>query len=107
MIKCSTHSAITASKLSNCAKSRWKGNWPLRTGTQTRLGTHPPTPALVDAPITAHAHTNATPPHPRHCAAGSTSVIWKMIIPRRRSPLMDDLVRSNPPSTSTLAEGTL
>ncbi|MBW0554593.1 hypothetical protein O181_094308 [Austropuccinia psidii MF-1] len=43
------------------------------------------------------AHANATAPHPRYCAAGSTSVIRKMTIPRRRSPFMDDLVRSNPP----------
>ncbi|MBW0533392.1 hypothetical protein O181_073107 [Austropuccinia psidii MF-1] len=42
-------------------------------------------------PVT-HTH-----PHTRYCAAGSTSVIPKMTIPWRRSPFMDDLVRSNPP----------
>ncbi|MBW0554188.1 hypothetical protein O181_093903 [Austropuccinia psidii MF-1] len=62
---------------------------------------HAHTPALADA----HAYNNATTPHPRYCAAGSTSVIHKMTIPQRRSPFMDDLVRSNPPpSTSRLAE---
>ncbi|MBW0542184.1 hypothetical protein O181_081899 [Austropuccinia psidii MF-1] len=47
-----------------------------------------------------------TPMHPQYFAAGSTSVIHKMTILQRRSPFMDDLVRSNPlPSTSRLAEG--
>ncbi|MBW0497075.1 hypothetical protein O181_036790 [Austropuccinia psidii MF-1] len=47
------------------------------------------------APVPAHAQANATPPHARYCAAGSTSVIQKMTIPPRRSPFMDDLVKSN------------
>ncbi|MBW0546490.1 hypothetical protein O181_086205 [Austropuccinia psidii MF-1] len=34
--------------------------------------------------------------HPQYCVGGSTSVIRKMTIPRRQSPFMDDLVKSNP-----------
>ncbi|MBW0527937.1 hypothetical protein O181_067652 [Austropuccinia psidii MF-1] len=73
------------------------------------------TPALADAhanataPADAHAnatapadaHANATTPHPQCCAAGSTSVICKMTIPQRRSPFMDELVRSTPPYIKT------
>ncbi|MBW0500076.1 hypothetical protein O181_039791 [Austropuccinia psidii MF-1] len=66
---------------------------------------HTHTPAPTNAHT--HAHANATAPHPRYCAAGSTSVICKITILRRQSPFMDDLVRSNPPSTSRLAEGPL
>ncbi|MBW0480182.1 hypothetical protein O181_019897 [Austropuccinia psidii MF-1] len=71
------------------------------------IGPYTPAPAPAEAhtpaPSLAHAHA----PHPWYCAAGSTSVICKMTIPQRRSPSMDDLVRSNPPSTSRLAEGPL
>ncbi|MBW0492565.1 hypothetical protein O181_032280 [Austropuccinia psidii MF-1] len=48
------------------------------------------------APTWAHTHAYATPPHPWYCAEDSTSVIHKMTIPWRRSPIMDDLVKSNP-----------
>ncbi|MBW0490387.1 hypothetical protein O181_030102 [Austropuccinia psidii MF-1] len=58
-----------------------------------RAHTHAPAPAWEHAHAPAPAHTNATAPHPWYCAAGSTSVIHKMKIPRRRSPFMDDLVR--------------
>ncbi|MBW0582119.1 hypothetical protein O181_121834 [Austropuccinia psidii MF-1] len=60
--------------------------------------THPP--ALADA----YAHANAAAPQLWYCVMGSTSVICKMTILQRRSPCMDDLVRSNPPSTSILAQ---
>ncbi|MBW0489378.1 hypothetical protein O181_029093 [Austropuccinia psidii MF-1] len=55
-------------------------------------------PNAPPAPTPAHAHThaNAATPHPWYCVAGSTSVIRKMTIQRRRSPFMDDLVSSNP-----------
>ncbi|MBW0492749.1 hypothetical protein O181_032464 [Austropuccinia psidii MF-1] len=57
------------------------------------IGPYAPTPAQADA----HAPTpaNATAPHAPYCAVGSTSVICKMTVPRRRSPFMDELVRSN------------
>ncbi|MBW0568870.1 hypothetical protein O181_108585 [Austropuccinia psidii MF-1] len=48
--------------------------------------------ALMHPP--PHAHANATAPHPRYCAEGSTSVIRKMTILWRRSPFMDDLIKS-------------
>ncbi|MBW0517231.1 hypothetical protein O181_056946 [Austropuccinia psidii MF-1] len=100
MIKCPTHSPITESKMSNCAIITFERELAL---------TH--TPALADAqahpPTPARAHANATAPHPQYCAVGSISVIHKMTILQRRSPLMDDMVRSNPPSTSRLAEGPL
>ncbi|MBW0555969.1 hypothetical protein O181_095684 [Austropuccinia psidii MF-1] len=67
------------------------------------------TVAEADANATApeEEHANATTPHWWYSAPCSTSVIRKMTIMRRRSPFMDDLVRSNPPSTSRLAEGPL
>ncbi|MBW0503318.1 hypothetical protein O181_043033 [Austropuccinia psidii MF-1] len=55
------------------------------------IGPYTPTPAWADA------HANATTPSPQYCVAGSTSVIRKMTMLQRRSPFMDDLVRSNPP----------
>ncbi|MBW0518156.1 hypothetical protein O181_057871 [Austropuccinia psidii MF-1] len=58
---------------------------------------HTPAPAHAHAHTPANAHANATAPHPRYCAAESTSVICKMTIPQRRSPFMNDLVRSTPP----------
>ncbi|MBW0546596.1 hypothetical protein O181_086311 [Austropuccinia psidii MF-1] len=67
------------------------------------MGPYAPTPARAHAhanataPAAAHAHTNATALHLRYCAAGSTSVIDKMTILQRKSPSMDDLVRSTPP----------
>ncbi|MBW0592035.1 hypothetical protein O181_131750 [Austropuccinia psidii MF-1] len=53
--------------------------------------------AYANATALADAHANATAVHPRYCVVGSTSVIRKMAIPRKWSPFMDDLVRSNPP----------
>ncbi|MBW0525834.1 hypothetical protein O181_065549 [Austropuccinia psidii MF-1] len=108
MIKFPTHSPITESKMFNCA---------IITLERESALTHPPPHTLTHLPsrahanattlADAHAHVNATSPHPRYCAAGSTSVICKMTILQRQSSLMDDLVRSNPPSTSRLAEGPL
>ncbi|MBW0562513.1 hypothetical protein O181_102228 [Austropuccinia psidii MF-1] len=78
-----------------------------------RKGIRPDAPAPAWAHAYAHtptqvdAHANATTPHLQYCAAGSTSVICKMTILQRQGPFMDDLVRSNPPSTSRLAEGPL
>ncbi|MBW0582909.1 hypothetical protein O181_122624 [Austropuccinia psidii MF-1] len=59
------------------------------------------------APAQAHTHANAASPNQQYCAADSTSGIRKMTIPQRWSSFMDDLVKSNPPSTSRLAEGPL
>ncbi|MBW0471933.1 hypothetical protein O181_011648 [Austropuccinia psidii MF-1] len=103
MIKCPTHSPITASKMSNCAIITLEG--------ESALTHQPPhgrmhTLLHMHTPPHGRKHTH-TLPHPWYCAAGSTSVIRKMTIPRRRSPFMDDLVRSNPPSTSRLTEGPL
>ncbi|MBW0565785.1 hypothetical protein O181_105500 [Austropuccinia psidii MF-1] len=71
-------------------------------------GIRPYTPASIQAHAHAntppHPHPNATAPHPRYCAVGSTSVIRKITILYRWSPFMDDLVRSNLPSTSRVAE---
>ncbi|MBW0511157.1 hypothetical protein O181_050872 [Austropuccinia psidii MF-1] len=65
------------------------------------IGTNAPAPtwahAHAPAPVHAHANTNAAALHLWYCAAGSTSVILKMAVLRRRSPFMDDLVRLNPP----------
>ncbi|MBW0551455.1 hypothetical protein O181_091170 [Austropuccinia psidii MF-1] len=100
MIKCPTHSPVTASKMSNCAIITLEREPSLmHPPTRAHAHAYAQTPAPADAHANAppHAHANATAPHPRYCVAGSTSVICKMTIPPRRSPLMDDLVRSNPP----------
>ncbi|MBW0539148.1 hypothetical protein O181_078863 [Austropuccinia psidii MF-1] len=80
---------------------------PARAHAHTNATAPPDTHAHSNATALADAHANATTPHLQYCEPGSTSVIRKMTIPRRRSPFMDDLVRSNPPSTSRLAEGPL
>ncbi|MBW0499938.1 hypothetical protein O181_039653 [Austropuccinia psidii MF-1] len=71
---------------------------PCLTLTQPPLHKHPHTRNNAQTPTPAHdtAHSNATAPHPRYCAAGSTSVICKMIIPWRWSPFMDELVSQLP-----------
>ncbi|MBW0477729.1 hypothetical protein O181_017444 [Austropuccinia psidii MF-1] len=66
-----------------------------------------PTPAHAQANTLPHAQANATAPHPLYCAAGSTSVICKMTILWRRSPFMDDLVKSNTPLYFNTDEGPL
>ncbi|MBW0500111.1 hypothetical protein O181_039826 [Austropuccinia psidii MF-1] len=102
MIKCPTHSPITESKMSNCAIITLEGESALtQLPPHGHMHTHTPTPADT------HKHANATALHPQYCVAGSTSFILKMTILQRQSPFMDDLVRSNPPSTSRLAEGPL
>ncbi|MBW0550018.1 hypothetical protein O181_089733 [Austropuccinia psidii MF-1] len=84
---------------------------PAREHTHTNATAPPDTHPHPDAPANetalADAHANANTPHLQYCEPGSTSVIRKMTILRRRSPCMDDLVRSKPPSTSRLAEGPL
>ncbi|MBW0577375.1 hypothetical protein O181_117090 [Austropuccinia psidii MF-1] len=61
------------------------------------VGVHAHANSTAPADTPPHTHANATTLHPRYCAEGSTSVIRKMTIPRRQSPFVDDLVRSNPP----------
>ncbi|MBW0560303.1 hypothetical protein O181_100018 [Austropuccinia psidii MF-1] len=69
---------------------------------------HPHTAMHTQAHLHMPMHTHAHPhPHTRRRAADSTSVICKTTILLRRSPFMDDLVKSNPPPTSRLAAGPL
>ncbi|MBW0580459.1 hypothetical protein O181_120174 [Austropuccinia psidii MF-1] len=53
--------------------------------------------AYTPTPTWAHAKAHAPALHPWYCSADSTSVIHKMKIPQRRSPFMDDMVKSTPP----------